>query len=115
MYLELPSWSFPTKVTASAGRSGRSLPVLEALVQGTPVVTSDHAALREAGGALADYFPADAADADQRLADLLDRAIAEGPRWSAADRDAHLATLSWEHSARAMVAAINGRTSPAPA
>jgi glycosyltransferase involved in cell wall biosynthesis len=55
--LVLPSWT-----------EGFGLPVLEAMAAGTPVLHSDHPALRETAGGAGRDFPPDAPD---RLADLM--------------------------------------------
>ncbi len=102
-YRDASVFAFPTHA------EGFGIPVLEALVHGTPVVTSDHPALREAGGSLARYFDPARPDADAALAALLDEAIASPPAWSEEQLAAHLDQFSWRRSAQTVLGFIEGR------
>jgi glycosyltransferase involved in cell wall biosynthesis len=81
---------------------GFGLPLLEALVQSTPVVAADHPAMREVAGPLALYFPPDS-PAD--LAALLDQAIT-GPRPTLPP-----GAWNWTQSAAAMFDIIESKQS----
>lgn len=84
---------------------GFGLPVLEAMMAGTPVVTTRCASLPEIGDAHVTYAEGrDPADLAARMADVL--------AWSPADRStrihaaqAHAAMFTWQHTAAATVAA----------
>lgn len=100
-YREASAFAFPTFA------EGFGIPVLEALVQGTPVITSDHPALREAGGTLAHYFDPNQPDADQTLARLLDKVIATPPAWDPAELRRHIDQFSWRRSAERILDFVN--------
>lgn len=76
---------------------GFGLPVLEALACGTPVVSSNAAALPEVGGKAALYFnPKDSNDITLKLEAILDTTIREQ---LAKAIPAQLQKYSWQHSA----------------
>ena len=83
-------------VLVTSEAEGFGLPVVEALACGTPVVASDVAALREAGGSAVTYCPV--ADVPA-WADAVARALAEPPAARGA-RLAQAAKFSWREHAR---------------
>ena len=86
---------------------GFGLPILEALAQGTPVVASDHPAMREVGGAFCTFFDPYSVDADAQLATLLDQAVAQKRPQTQEALAAHVASFAWARSAEALLAIIN--------
>ncbi|WP_217914377.1 glycosyltransferase [Miltoncostaea marina] len=91
-------------VLVPSRKEGFGLPVLEAMTAGVPVLASDTPALREVGGAAAEYLPvADPAPWARAIARLAGDA-AERARRGEAGR-ARAAAFSWQATARAVVAA----------
>ena len=90
----------------SAGE-GFGMPVLDALRAGTPVVASDRTAIPEVAGGFAALFDPGADDAVDRLAMLLDEAIANPPVHDPDLLATHLANFSWTRSAKALLDAIS--------
>jgi glycosyltransferase involved in cell wall biosynthesis len=83
---------------------GFGLPCVEAMAAGTPVVAADRAALPEACGGAALLVDPD--DPDAFAAALVEAAGRERKRLTEAGR-ARAASLSWEHSAELVDAAID--------
>lgn len=97
-----------TVVAYPSFQEGFGLPILEAMAQGTPVVTSSGSATEEvAGGAAA---LADPNDPDS-IADAIERVLADRDRWAAAAL-ARARTSTWDATVDATVAAyreVSGR------
>jgi glycosyltransferase involved in cell wall biosynthesis len=81
---------------------GFGVPVVEALASGTAVIASAHAAIMEAGGAVAHYFDPTSPDAATALEELMRRAAAGELAPDPALVAAHLAQFDWFKSAAAL-------------
>jgi glycosyltransferase involved in cell wall biosynthesis len=86
---------------------GFGLPLLEAIAHGVPVVSSNTTALPETGGDLARYFDPTAADAEERLVELLNQALDDPHRPSAAAAARHLEAFDWGRSAEVLIRSLD--------
>ncbi len=95
LYVAADAFAYPSL------EEGFGMPVIEAMAQGTPVVTSAGTATEEAaGGAGILVDPADVGS----IADGLERALADPERWARAGRE-RAAQLTWERTAAATLEA----------
>jgi len=92
LYQSSSALFFPSRI------EGFGLPVLEALVFGTPVVTTDIPVLREVGGSSSAYFPLDDIEAakDQLSKVITNREAAEAMSTAG---QAHARQFTWENAA----------------
>jgi glycosyltransferase involved in cell wall biosynthesis len=84
---------------------GFGLPIIEALIRGTPVICSNTTAMPEVGGRFARYFDPTATDAVETLAGLIRSTVAAPPAMG--DLAAHIAQFSWERSASRLLEALH--------
>lgn len=97
-----------TVVAYPSFQEGFGLPILEAMAQGTPVVTSRGSATEEVAGGAA--VLADPHDPDS-IAEAIQRVLADRDRWATAAR-ARAGTCTWDATVDATVAAyreVSGR------
>jgi glycosyltransferase involved in cell wall biosynthesis len=91
-------------VLVPSRKEGFGLPVLEALAAGVPVIASDTPALREAGGSVVRYLPAD--DPAAWAGAIGEAAAGSGVGDAEAPaRRAQAARFTWEETARRTLAA----------
>ena len=104
LYRNALAVAFPTK------NEGFGLPIVEAYMNGTPVLASDIPVLREVGGSLADYF--DHTSVDSLLA-AVDRLTADEEAYQ--KKRAEIAAYrprTWDTAAAEMTAALKACDSP---
>ncbi len=110
----VPSADLPVLYAAAAVfvypslQEGFGLPVIEAMAQGAPVVTSRGTATEEVAGGGAVLI--DPTDTDS-IAVGIDQAFSEGAKWSELGR-ARAAELSWDATVEATVAAYRAVAAP---
>jgi glycosyltransferase involved in cell wall biosynthesis len=91
----------------ASSAEGFGLPVLEALVYGTPVVASDRTSIPEVAGPFARFFNPDGPRAVDALAEALADVMDSRPRLDEAALTRHLATFNWADSASTLIAAVH--------
>ena len=88
---------------------GFGLPLLDAVLFGLPVISSNRTSLPEVGGSLATYFDPTAPDAADILALLIQAHFGEEPivRPTLEQRQAHAEQFDWSRSARQFLDAVD--------